>query len=103
MDIGIAKEGDHLENRVALTPAGAKTLINAGHTVYLEQGAGEASGFQDDDYLDVGVKLVYSEEEIFLRSKILLKVAPPTIDECEMMPGKPDRADGLSSGCGAGG
>lgn len=86
MDIGIAKEGHHLENRVALTPAGAKTLINAGHTVYLEQGAGEVSGFNDDDYLQVGVKLVYSEEEIFLRSRLLLKVAPPTVEECRMMP-----------------
>ena len=86
MDIGIAKEGHHLENRVALTPAGAKTLVNAGHTVYLEQGAGEVSGFSDDNYLGVGVKLVYSQEEIFLRSQLLLKVAPPTIEECRMMP-----------------
>jgi len=86
MDIGIAKEGHHLENRVALTPAGAKALINAGHSVYLEQGAGETSGFSDDDYLDVGVRLVYSSEEIFIRSKLLLKVAPPTLEECKMMP-----------------
>ena len=86
MDIGIAKEGHHLENRVALTPAGVKTLVNAGHTVYLEQGAGEISGFSDDNYLGVGVKLVYSQEEVFLRSQLLLKVAPPTIEECRMMP-----------------
>jgi len=86
MDIGIAKEGHHLENRVALTPAGVKTLVRAGHTIYLEQGAGEISGFADIDYLNVGAKLVYSQEEIFLRSELLLKVAPPTIDECKMMP-----------------
>jgi len=86
MEIGIAKEGHHLENRVALTPAGVKTLVNAGHTAYLEQGAGEISGFADVDYLNVGAKLVYSQEEIFLRSRLLLKVAPPTIDECKMMP-----------------
>ena len=86
MDIGIAKEGHHLENRVALTPAGAKALINAGHNVYLEQGAGEISGFIDDDYLNVGAKLVYSSEEIFIRSKLLLKVAPPTLEECQIMP-----------------
>lgn len=86
MDIGIAKEGHHLENRVALTPAGVKTLVKAGHSVYLEQGAGEVSGFTDEDYLEVGVKLVYSTEEIFLRSKLLLKVAPPTIEEYRMMP-----------------
>jgi len=88
MDIGIAKEGHHLENRVALTPAGARALISAGHSVYIEQDAGTTSGFTDDDYLEVGSKLVYSTEEIFLRSKILLKVAPPTLDECRMMPNK---------------
>jgi alanine dehydrogenase len=86
MDIGIAKEGHHLENRVALTPAGVKTLVKAGHIVYLEQGAGEVSGFADGDYLNVGAKLVYSQEEIFLRSKLILKVAPPTIEEFKMMP-----------------
>jgi alanine dehydrogenase len=86
MDIGIAKEGHHLENRVALTPAGVKTLVKAGHSVYLEQSAGEVSGFTDEDYLEVGVKLVYSTEEIFMRSKLLLKVAPPTIEEYRMMP-----------------
>ena len=86
MDIGIAREGHHLENRVALTPAGAKTLVNAGHAVYLEQGAGEVSGFTDEDYKSVGVRLVYSQQEVMLRSKILLKVAPPTVDECRMMP-----------------
>lgn len=86
MDIGIAKEGRHQENRVALTPAGVKSLVNAGHTVYLEQGAGEISGFKDNDYLAVGVRLVYSPDEIFLRSQLLLKVAPPTVEECKMMP-----------------
>ena len=86
MDIGIAKEGHHLENRVALTPAGVKTLVKASHNVYLEQGAGEGSGFTDENYLEVGAKLVYSTEEIFLRSKLLLKVAPPTIEEYKMMP-----------------
>lgn len=85
MDIGIAKEGHHLENRVALTPAAAQMLVRAGHSVYLEQDAGRSSGFLDEDYLKVGVKLVYSSEEIFLRSKLLLKVAPPTLDEVEMM------------------
>lgn len=86
MEIGIAKERHHLENRVALTPAGAKALVDAGHVVYLEQGAGEISGFIDEDYLKVGTKLVFSKEEVFLRSQLLLKVAPPTVDEYKLMP-----------------
>jgi alanine dehydrogenase len=88
MDIGIANESRHLENRVALTPAGTRTLINAGHTVYLEQGAGEVSGFADQEYLKIGAKIVYSCEEVFLRSKLILKVRPPTPEEYRIMPGE---------------
>ncbi|NLI16989.1 MAG: alanine dehydrogenase [candidate division Zixibacteria bacterium] len=86
MDIGIAKESEQLENRVALTPACARALTNAGHTVYLEQGAGEISGFTDQDYLAGGAKIVYSREEVFLRSKLMLKVRPPSTDEYNTMP-----------------
>jgi alanine dehydrogenase len=88
MDIGIANESRHLENRVALTPAAARTLVNAGHTVYLEKGAGEVSGFKDQDYLEIGAKIVYSCEEIFVRSKLILKVRPPTAAEYKIMPGE---------------
>jgi alanine dehydrogenase len=86
MDIGIAKESKQLENRVALTPAGARALTSAGHTVYLEQGAGEISGFTDQNYLEIGAKIVYSSEEVFLRSKLLLKVRPPTPEEYKNIP-----------------
>lgn len=86
MDIGVAKESKQLENRVALTPACARALTSAGHTVYLEQGAGETSGFSDQDYLANGAKIVYSTEEVFLRSKLLVKVRPPTAEEYKAMP-----------------
>jgi alanine dehydrogenase len=86
MDIGIAKETKQLENRVALTPAGVRALTGAGHIVYIEQGAGEPSGFNDQDYLETGAKIVYSSEEVFLRSKLLLKVRPPTSEEYKLMP-----------------
>lgn len=86
MDIGVAKESKQLENRVALTPACARALASAGHTVYLEQGAGETSGFSDQDYLASGAKIVYSSEEVFLRSKLLVKVRPPTTEEYKVMP-----------------
>jgi alanine dehydrogenase len=54
MKIGIPKEIKNLEGRVALTPAGAKSLVEAGHEVWVEGGAGEGSGFHDTDYLVMG-------------------------------------------------
>ncbi len=85
MEIGIPKETRHLENRVALTPGAARALVSAGHQVYFEKGAGEISGFSDQEYLQVGVKLVYSLEEIFYRSKMVLMVSPPTTEEYRLM------------------
>lgn len=85
MEIGIPKESRHLENRVALTPGAARALISAGHNVYLEQGAGEISGFSDQEYMQVGVRLVYSIEEIFYRAKMVLMVSPPSTEEYRLM------------------
>jgi len=47
MIIGVPKEIKNNENRVALTPAGAKALVSRGHTVYVQSTAGEGSGFSD--------------------------------------------------------
>ena len=54
MKIGVPKEIKTNENRVALVPAGAESLVSAGHSVSVQQSAGEGSGFSDEDYTDVG-------------------------------------------------
>lgn len=54
MIIGIPKEIKNNENRVALTPAGAKELVKRGHTVYVQHTAGINSGFADDAYVAAG-------------------------------------------------
>ena len=56
MRIGVAKEIKSDEYRVALTPAGALELINHGHDVAIETGAGLGSAFADDDYERVGAR-----------------------------------------------
>lgn len=58
MKIGIPKEIKEKENRVAITPEGARYLIQRGHSVLLEHGAGLRSGFSDEHYEQVGVQLV---------------------------------------------
>ena len=54
MIIGVPKEIKDHENRVALTPAGAKEMYKSGHTVYIQTSAGEGSGFMDEEYEKAG-------------------------------------------------
>ena len=57
MRIGVPKEIKTNENRIALVPAGAEALVAAGHTVMVERGAGEGSGFPDSAFTDVGAAI----------------------------------------------
>ena len=76
MRIGVAKEIKSDEYRVALTPAGALELINHGHDVSIETGAGLGSSFADDDYARVGARSV-SVDEVWEGSDLVLKVKEP--------------------------
>lgn len=85
MKIGIPKENVQEERRVGLAPAGVDSLIRAGHTVFVESGAGEGSHFSDDDYQKTGAMVVYSPDEVYLRSEMVVKVAPVSSKECELL------------------
>jgi alanine dehydrogenase len=85
MRIGIPKETLLEEKRVVLAPAGVDSLVRAGHTVYLQSGAGESSHFTDEEYGEIGAQIVYNAEEAFKRSEIVVKVAPLSDDEAEML------------------
>jgi alanine dehydrogenase len=85
MRIGIPRETLYEEKRVALTPAGVDALVRAGHTVYIETGAGLESHFSDEDYLKTGANIVYNAEEAFGRAEMVVKVAPLTFDEAKML------------------
>ncbi len=76
MRIGVAKEVKPDEYRVALTPAGALELINHGHEVAIETGAGEGSSFADDQYARVGARIA-SVDDVWESSDLLLKVKEP--------------------------
>jgi alanine dehydrogenase len=80
MRIGVAKEIKPDEYRVALTPAGALELINHGHEVAIETGAGLGSAFPDEAYQRVGAELT-SVDEIWERSELVLKVKEPIASE----------------------
>src|ERR1700710_237403 len=82
--IGIPKETSFQENRIALTPLSVALLINNGHEVILESNAGAAAKFSDKDYSDQGARIVYDTKSVY-EANIIIKIAPPTLQEIEMM------------------
>lgn len=82
--IGIPKEMAFQENRVPLVPDAVALLVNNGHRIIIETGAGKAAHFEDTDYSEAGAEIVYSAKEVF-KADIIIKIAPPTLDEIECM------------------
>ncbi|HRO58184.1 MAG TPA: alanine dehydrogenase, partial [Burkholderiaceae bacterium] len=74
---GVPKEIKTNENRIALVPAGAEALVAAGHTVYIEQGAGLGSGFDDAQYTAVGAKILPTADEVWATADMIIKVKEP--------------------------
>jgi alanine dehydrogenase len=85
MIIGIPKETRGEERRVALTPAGAYALAKAEHSVIVQSDAGVSSGFSPEAYQGAGASLVFSGEEVFARSDLVVKFMPPTLQECSWL------------------
>jgi len=81
MFIGVPKEIKNNENRVALTPAGVVSLLNAGHAVLVEKDAGIGSGFTNDDYAKAGAEILESAEQVWTKSEMIMKVKEPLSSE----------------------
>jgi alanine dehydrogenase len=81
MNIGIPKERRPFEYRVGLSPSGVEALCQNKHTVFVEHDAGLGAGFPDNEYERAGARIVYSIDEVFGRSDLLLKIARPTEEE----------------------
>jgi alanine dehydrogenase len=81
MRIGVPREIKANENRVALIPAGAEAMVAVGHAVHVEAGAGEGSGFTDDDYRTAGAEIVGDVEELWAGAEMIMKVKEPVARE----------------------
>ncbi len=81
MIIGVPKEVKDHETRVALTPAGARELRAEGHTILVEQRAGELSAFTDDEYQAVGAEIVGAAADVWANAETVVKVKEPTEKE----------------------
>jgi alanine dehydrogenase len=85
MNICIPRERRESDYRVALTPAGVRLLVQAGHTCYIEHNAGVGSGFTDYDYQQAGGLIAYQGHEVFGRADLLLKISRPTNEEFDWL------------------
>jgi len=82
LSIGIPKEISENENRVALVPEAVNLLVENGHHLIVEENAGAAAHFTDEQYAEAGAKIVSSADEAFM-ADLIVKIAPPTRDEIE--------------------
>lgn len=81
MRIGVPKEVKADEHRVALTPAGVRELVDAGHEVVVERGAGAECGIADADYAAQGAALAPTADAVYADARLIVKVKEPTPQE----------------------
>lgn len=83
--IGIPKETSFQENRIALVPEAVALLVNRGHRVMIESNAGKNANYTDTDYSEAGAHIAYSALEVYQNADIILKVAPPSSEELDLI------------------
>ena len=84
--IGIPKETSFQERRVAIVPEAVSLLVANGHRVMVETGAGDGTNFSDTEYSEAGAEISYDKKAVY-SCNIIFKVAPPSEEEIELMPG----------------
>ena len=85
MIIGVPKEIKPQENRIGLTPESIKTLVSEGHKVLIENNGGFEAGFENDQYIKAGAKIVNKASDIFNDAEIIVKVKEPQKAEVDMI------------------
>jgi len=89
MRIGVPKEIKAQEYRVGLHPLALAALIQQGHRVLVESGAGLGSGYSDEEYQGVGATLVSSVAELYRQAELIVKVKEPQAEEvAQLRPGQ---------------
>src|SRR5580704_5629628 len=85
MIVGVPRERMEDEYRVAITPAGVRELTSAGHTVYVERGAGAGSALADEEFARTGATIVESPDDIWAQADLVLKVKEPIPEEYSLL------------------
>jgi len=81
MIVGLPKEIKDNEYRVGLVPAGVKSLIDGGHTVYVETKAGDGSGISDQEFAGAGATILDTADEVWAKAEMIVKVKEPVSPE----------------------
>ncbi len=81
MIVGVPKEIKRAENRVGLTNSNVRQLVQNGHQVFVQKGAGRGSFISDEHYLNAGAQLLSSAQKIYARSEMIVKVKEPLPEE----------------------
>ncbi|MEM7124083.1 MAG: alanine dehydrogenase [Pseudomonadota bacterium] len=85
MLLGVPKEIKVHEYRVGMTPASVREVIQHGHQVIVQKGAGREIGLDDKMYVKAGAEIVDTPQEVFARADMVVKVKEPQPDECRML------------------
>ena len=85
MLIGVPKQRQQEEHRVALTPYAVSRLTRLGHTVMMERDAGLESRFSNEEYENAGAQVVYSREEAYKRGDVVCKVGVIRVDDLDLI------------------
>ena len=85
MKVGVPKEIKPQENRIGLTPNSVKDLVSEGHEVLVENNGGYEAGFENDQYIKAGAKIVNQASDIFNDADIIVKVKEPQKKEVDMI------------------
>ena len=85
MLIGVPKEIKNHEYRVGLTPSSVVELAKHGHTILIQNNAGAAIDFSNEEYVAAGAQIIDTAEEIFERAEMIIKVKEPQAGECKML------------------
>src|SRR5689334_14304723 len=88
MRVGVPTEIKTDEYRVAITPAGVRELVEHGHEVVIQHGAGAGSVIPDDEYMEQGARIVPDADAVFDEAELILKVKEPLTEEVERL--RPD-------------
>src|SRR4051812_23877465 len=85
MKVGVPTEIKSDEYRVALTPAGVRELVDRGHEVLVQRGAGEGSAIPDGEFVEQGARIVADAEGVFGEAEMIVKVKEPQPGEVAML------------------
>ena len=85
MKVGIPSEVKNNEFRVGITPVGVNELVNSGHEVLIQKGAGQGSSISDDDFTSQGARIVDSADDLWAEADMVMKVKEPVPEEYHRM------------------